>query len=643
MLPSEEGLSTLIQAFADGIMPDPELTVSEWADRFRYLSPKASAEPGLWKTSRTPYLRGILDALSPESPVERITFTKSAQVGATEAANNFIGYIIDACPGPTLLVMPILELCKRNSRQRIDPLIEACPSLKRKIAPKKSRDASNTTFQKDFLGGTLVMTGANSSTGLSSMPCRYVMLDEVDRYPDDVDGEGDPVELAIKRTETFSRKKIFELSTPTHEGRSKIQKSFEVTDQRRYFVPCPECGHFQHLKWIQLKWENKDPTTVYYQCEQCPAKWKESDKAWFLPRGEWRSTSTGLDPKHIGFHINGLYSPLGWGSWEKLVRQWLAIRGDVNKLKSFINTVLGETFKDKSEAPNWKRLYDRREQYTIGTLPNGAKVLTAGADVQRHGIFVEVKAWGLDSENWSIDWLYFEGDTSTETPWKKLDALLSRRFSLDGGGNVLIKNLAIDTGYNTKMVYQWCRRYPISRVLPIKGVSGQTVPLSTPKSVDVGAAGKTLKRGLRVIRVAVDMLKTELYGWLNLESPTDEVKASEGFPPGFCHFPQYDQEFFEQLTAERIVEKSFRGFKSFVWEKTRERNEALDCSVYNRAASIFLAIDRMTENDFMELDDTNMNGESQSQATSSQEKEAPGTFRKPSDPPGIIRRKSTWI
>src|SRR5688500_3206167 len=224
-------------AARQGARPDPLLTVSDWADEFRVLSTRASAEPGPWRTSRTPYLREIMDCLSPASPIERVVFMKGAQIGATECGNNWIGYIIHQAPGPLMAVQPTVEMAKRNSKQRIDPLVEESEVLKRLVRDPRSRDSGNTILSKEFPGGVLVMTGANSAVGLRSMAARYLFLDEADGYPGDVEGEGDPVNLALARTRTFARRKIFLASTPSVTGLSRIEAAFEASDQRRYWVP----------------------------------------------------------------------------------------------------------------------------------------------------------------------------------------------------------------------------------------------------------------------------------------------------------------------------------------------------------------------------------------------------------------------
>jgi len=302
------------EAFDRGLRPDPLLKVSEWADQHRRLSGKGAAEPGPWRTSRTPYLREIMDCLSPSSPYERVVFMKGAQVGATETGNNWIGYVIHHAPGPMLAVLPTGEMAKRNSRQRIDPLIEDSEVLSSLVKPARARDSGNTVLTKAFQGGVLAMTGANSAVGLRSMPVRYLFLDEVDGYPGDIDGEGDPVALAEARTRTFARRKVFIVSTPTVKGVSRIEREFEASDQRRYFVPCPHCGHFQWLEFERLRWDKGRPETAHYLCAECEGHIQEHHKTRMLEAGEWRATAASEQgsEKTAGFHISSLYSPIGW-------------------------------------------------------------------------------------------------------------------------------------------------------------------------------------------------------------------------------------------------------------------------------------------------------------------------------------------
>jgi phage terminase large subunit GpA-like protein len=345
-----DGAAEVRKSWLAGLAPGPTLTVSEWADRHRILSSRASSEAGPYRTARTPYMREIMDALGPGSVLRRIVFMKAAQIGATEAGNNWIGFCIHQVPGPFLAVQPTVDLAKRLSQQRLDPLIEESPELRERVAPSRSKDSGNTILAKRFPGGQLVLTGANSAVGLRSMPARWVFLDEVDAYPGDVDGEGDPIQLAEARTNSFGhRAKLFLASTPTLAGLSRIEREYELSDQRRYFVPCPHCGALQWLQFQRLRWDKGKPETAQYVCEHCEAAIEERFKTQMMAEEHgacWQATADedtcdkAAAAGIAGFHINALYSPLGWLSWAEIARKWEEAKGNEAAFKTLKNTIL---------------------------------------------------------------------------------------------------------------------------------------------------------------------------------------------------------------------------------------------------------------------------------------------------------------
>lgn len=585
------------EGFNAGLKPDPLLNISEWADKYRVLSQKASAEPGKWRTSRTPYLKEIMDCLSPYSGIERVVFMKGAQIGGTEVGNNFLGYIVHLSPGPVMLVMPTVDGAKRTSKTRIDPMFAAIPELKGVISERRSKDASNTTLMKEFQGGVLVLTGANSAIGLRSMPVRYIFLDEIDAYKGDVEGEGDPVNLAIKRTSTFNRRKIFMVSTPTIQSVSRIEYEYEQSDQRHYMVPCPYCNKRQSLKWKQIHWENNDPQTAVYICEHCGGIIEEHLKTWMLENGVWKKSNP--SSKIAGFHLSSLYSPVGWFSWADAVKQFLDAKNKDNLLKVWVNTVLGETWLEKGEAPEWQILFDKREDYQQELVPSGGLFLTAGADVQKDRIECEVVAWGKKRESWSVGYFIINGDTAREDVWNELTEFSRRYFEHSSGAMLPISRFAIDSGFATQQVYNWVRKQPLNFAMAVKGTDSGVTPLGLPTKVDLNINGKKLRRGAKVWTVGTSILKSELYQFLRLTQNEDE-----SFPAGYCHFPKYDSEYFKQLTAEQLVTKIVRGYQKREWQKTRERNEALDCRVYARAASISFGIEQFSETKWRNLEKT---------------------------------------
>lgn len=594
-----------IDFIAEGLKPDPILTVSQWADKHRVLSQVSAAEPGRWRTDRTPYLREVMDNLSSTSPIQEIVYMKGTQVGGTECGNNWTGYVIDHVPGPMMWVLPRVEDAKRNSKIRLAPLIESSDRLRDKVRDARSRDSGNTLLQKEFPGGMLALTGANSGAGLRSMPVRYVFFDECDAYPGDVEGEGDPIDLAKKRTDTFAgKKKLLYVSTPTIEGRSKIEFLYNQSDQRKYYVPCPECGHMQWFQWDRFHWEKGKPETVYYSCEneECGREIRNWEKTKMLAGGEWRATSEAKDSKVIGYHLSGLYSPVGWLSWDDCVRQWEKAHypaRNIEKLKTFVNTVLGETWKDKGEAPEWEKLYKRRESYETNSVPNHVCFLTAGVDIQADRIEIEIVGWGRNKRSWSIDYRIFEGDTTKldSECWIELQSTLGEVWTKENGAELEIKRMGVDSGWNTSNVYSWVRKFPITKVFALKGKDTQDVILNQGSLVDIKKGRRRLRNATKVFTVGVSTLKQELYGWLKQEAP----EPGEPEPYGYCHFPEYNEEHFKRLTSETLETKWVKGRKKYEWVADG-RNEQLDCRVYARAAASFFGMDRFKDAKWTQLE-----------------------------------------
>lgn len=576
----QDGGKVYQSAFFDGLKPDPDYTVSQWADAHRMLSQKAASEPGRWRTSRTPYLREIMDCLSPSSPVEEVVFMAGAQVGKTETGQNWLGFIIHHAPGPVMMVQPTTDTAKRVSKQRIAPMVEESPVLRDRISDNRSRDGTNAMLSKEFPGGVLIITGANSAVGLRSMPVRYLFLDEVDGFPQDVDGEGDPIRLAEKRTTTFSRRKIYKCSTPTVKETSRIEREYLASDQRRFFVPCPDCGHMQWLKWGQIKWVDNKPETTAYACEECGILIPENKKSWMLERGEWRSTAPENGYRVAGFHLSSLYSPLGWKSWASIVREFLEAKGDASLLKTWVNTVLGESFEEEYSAKlSADGLAERREMYTQS--PDEVLVLTAGVDVQDNRLAISVWGWGEGEEAWVISHQEIYGDPSRPELWKQLDSVLTADYEHESGAKLKIDVAAIDSGgHFTSEVYAFARERA-NRVIAVKGQSQKNKPvIGKPTKVDINFRGQVLKSGGQVYPVGSDTAKGTIYA---------RMKNTEK-GPGYIHFHGgLDDEYFAQLTSEKQVVRFVRGFATREWvKKARARNEALDCAVYAYAALQYL-------------------------------------------------------
>lgn len=568
------------QAYAAGLEMESELTVSDWADEFRVLTSETSAETGPWRTARTPYLRVPMDVLGPSHPAQRIVLMKGAQIGGTELINNWLGYIIHRTPAPALMVYPTIETARKVSKQRLAPMIAATPVLRDRVAESRSRDAGNTMFVKEFEGGLLMMTWANSGAGLRSMPVRFLLCDEVDEYPGDVDEQGDPLALAEKRTTTFPRRKVVIVSTPTLRGISRIEREFLLSDQRRYFIPCPRCGHMDYLLFRIGGWRgeegthhhihfaDRDPATACMRCAKCSYLAPEHEKTAMLARGEWRPTAVG-DGRTVGFHLSGLYSPVGWKSWAECVDEFLKVKDDTFRLKGWVNGVLGETWEEKGETVSPGSLLGRRERYA-SEVPTGVGVLVAAVDVQADRLECVVKGYGVGEESWLIAFVQFHGDPGHEEVWLELDRFLLGTFTHDSKREVKISCVAVDSNYQTEQVYKFCKARLDRRVFPVRGGSERGREI-------VGRPSIHNRYHVKMFTLCVDTAKDVIYSRLRIEAPG----------PGYMHLLEgtADDEYIEQLTAERAIRKYVKGRGSVrQWIKIRDRNEALDLEVYALAA-----------------------------------------------------------
>jgi len=557
-------------AWRRGIRPEPPIAVSEWADSHRML-PHTAAEPGRWRTARTPYLREIMDTLSTGCPFERVVMMKGAQTGGTEAGLNWLGYIVHNAPGLVMLVQPSLDMVRRNTVTRIDPLISASHVLRELVSAPRSRDAGNSLFRKSFPGGQLVMTGANSAIGLRSTPVRYLFLDEVDGYPGDADGEGDPVALAIQRTATFrGRRKILMVSTPTLKGHSRIEAAFLESDQRYYYVPCLHCGTMAPITWSRIRWPEGQRQEAYLACEACGGIHYEHEKPRLLEAGRWKATAEG-DGRTAGFHLSALYSP--WETWAEISIEHGKVGKDPPRLQVWVNTKLGESWEDQAgDTVPADPLMSRREDWGE-LLPEGVAILTAGVDVQGDRLELQVLGWGCDEECWVIDYRVIWGDPSGPRVWADLDMALSMTYGhRKAVPDLDVRAVAVDTGgHHTKAAYEFCRTRLSRRVWAVKGRGGPGIPVWPRRPT------RSNKGRIPLFVIGVDAVKDAVYARLRLSEPG----------PGGIHFSRrLDADYFRQLTAERVVTRFDRGRPIRSWRTKRdgERNEALDTFVYASAA-----------------------------------------------------------
>jgi terminase, large subunit len=575
--------------------PPKKMTLSEWADSYAYLSAESSAEGGRWHT--LPYQKGIMDAIT-NPKIEQISVMKSARVGYSKILNHVAAFHIHQDPCPIMIVQPTIEDAQGYSKEEIAPMLRDTPCLKGVVSEAKSKDGANTILQKQFPGGSLSLVGANSPRGFRRVSRRVVLFDEVDGYPPSAGTEGDQIKLGIRRTEYYWNRKIVAGSTPTVKDFSRVERMFLQGDQRRYFVPCPDCGHMQYLKWANMKWRDDDPDTASYCCESCGVWIPAAKKRWMVERGEWRPTAPG-NGKHVSFHIWAAYSYSPNASWSTLVEEFLDAKNDAEQLKTFVNTVLGETWEDEYASKVGADALSERsadEKYKQGVVPAEALLLTVGCDTQDDRLSLSVWGWGREEQGWLIDRVKIYGDPSRKEVWKQLDEIVQTPYESEDGRELKPMVVAIDSGgHHTSEVYQYARERQSLGVVAIKGMSTKNKPpIGKASKVDLNASGKTLKRGAQVFPVGSDTIKSLLFGRLK----HNDVGA------GYLHFyPTVDKDYFEELTAEKQILRFRNGFPERIWvKKSSARNEALDELVYAYAAlnRVYQIKDRRTLWDQME-------------------------------------------
>lgn len=613
------GARDLIHADADALVAEvlrefarPAIvqTVTEWAEANIVLSAKDSAEPGPYRASRTPYALQPMDDLSTHSRVEEVVLMWGAQTGKTRVGSNWLGYLVDTNPGPVMIVQPTIDMAKRYSRQRLAPMIEESAALRRKVRENRSRDDANTTLLKEFAGGFMAVAGANSAAGLRSMPVRDLFLDEVDGYPLDVDGEGDPCMLAEARQSTFSRRKRLRTSTPTTRDASRIEAAYLAADRNRYHVPCPHCGERQVLEWGAdkawgIKWDRlpdgaPDPASVRYVCRLNGCEIREHHKASMLPGGQWIAEHPGAAGGRVrSYHLSSLYAPLGMLKWSELANEWhkaMAAKrnGDSSLLRVFINTRLAETFEEQGDRADEHALKRRAESYPLRTVPHGGLVLTAGVDTQGDRLEAYAWAWGRGEEAWLVDHQVIYGDPALAesepgSPWARLTEWRRLPFTHANGARMCLTACGVDSGgHHTEMVYRYASRHRAEHVLATKGASQAGKPLiGKPSAVEVNHHGRKIKTGAQFWIIGPDTGKDLLYGRYQVQQAG----------PGFVHtsnaLPGY---VWEQLTAERVVTKYLKGHPKREWVKPNgKRNEALDCAVIALAMAAWVGVPRHTE------------------------------------------------
>lgn len=562
------------------------MSVSEWADTYRQL-PADAAEPGQWRTSRTPYAKEIMDAFT-DNRIHRVVVKSAAQVAKTEILLNVIGRFAHLDPCSILLVNPTIEMSQDFSKARLSRMIQdtkvLTPLFYGKGENAKTRDSNQTILSKFFAGGRLVLGGANSPAGLASRPIRILLCDEVDRFPISAGSEGDPVDLAAKRQTTFWNYKMGLFSTPTNEGASRIDVEYLTGTQEEWQHQCPNCGEYHALDYRQMQVDyteqkNDNDTKsvivkkVLWRCPDCGFEFDERTIK-TAPQKYVAQNPDAVANRIRSFWLNGFSSP--WLTWAGIMREWLEAQGMPTREAVVYNTRFGLSYKLAGEYDDEKVFLARREEYDA-ELPDGVLLLTAAVDVQKNRLEYEITGWGFDEECWGICRGVIMGEPTELETWKNLDLVLDREFHFFNGSSLKISRTFIDSGYSTQAVYNYCNANMHKQRFPIKGKGGAGLPLLYQYT--------NPKRSAAVLTIlGVDDGKQEIFARLGVEN----VGAQ------YFHFPLddgvfgrrgYDSIYFKQLISERRITRKVSGIIVTAWEPVMEhiRNESLDLRVYNLA------------------------------------------------------------
>lgn len=588
-------VSRLNSAIADAVAsmrPPANLTVTEWAEQHRRLSPESSAEPGPWRTSRTPYLREPMDAFT-DPKVRRIVMVAASQVGKSELELNVIGYIMDEDPGSILFIHPTTIDAKEFSKLRVAPMIRDCPTLRQKVAAPKSRDSGNTVLQKTYPGGILTMCGSTEAHALASKPIRYVLGDERDRWALSAGTEGDPWSLAMARQTTFYNAKAVEVSTPTVKNASAIEASYAEGTMERWKTRCPHCGEYHEIRWEDIRYEydvtevNRKKAykikNIWYVCPDCACVSLETDMKRAPSR--WEADNPAAYEHGVrSFWLNAFVSQ--WASWESIILKFLNAVGNTRRLQVVYNTCFGQLWEDRGDLEDEDSLMSRREDYGVDDngdpieLPDGVLALTAGVDTQDDRFEYEIVGHGHFGETWGIEKGIVMGRPDDEATWAKLDEMVfDRVFRFrDGIGLRMTMSFVDEGGHFTQSVRDQCRKRIGKRVFCIKGMPGPDKPYTgPPKKMKIIVNQRTIGTCWQY-QIGVDSGKQVIMDNLGIKEPGSK----------YCHFPKrddYGPGYFAGLLSERLEYDASKK-QPWTWKKIpgHERNEALDCRNYAMAA-----------------------------------------------------------
>jgi phage terminase large subunit GpA-like protein len=600
---------------ADGLRPPPPLAPSQWAAE-NLIVPDGPLAGRPFDLSLTPYLAEPLDMLGPDSPVNEIAAMKSAQTGFTLLLIAILGHLVDRAPCRAMVIQPTADAVAEFNREKLDPAIKASAALKRKVATQTSRSSEgSTTYSKKFAGGSVTLAIATSAADLRSKTVRVLLRDEIDQYPDDLDGQGDPLEISDGRLISFLASgewKKADISTPTIKGASKIERRYEAGDQRRWHVPCSSCGsEFVFEFGPNFRFETTFPHRAYYVAPCCGSIVAHHDKLALIRQGRWIAGSArpGAFPS---YHLDALSSP--FVPWDEIAKAFVAAGDDPARLKTFRNLWLGLPFEIRGDAPDHVRLMERREDgVPRGHVPPQGLLLVAAADVQMRGIWVEVVAFAPDRQSWVVDAFYCDG--STEAPGSLNEAAdsgnaftlmlhrtLGREFPDAFGRMRRLDALGVDSGYRSHVVYATVRNnqrlHPMSGQEIVYALDGRDgwgkPPIGAPTLVDIDFAGHRVRKGCKLWPVGTWPLKGAFYADLRKDGLRSGAEID---PPGFCHFATWlDEAYFRQLTAEYLAEETYKGRARKFWKiRASERdNHWLDCRVYAMALGEHLGLSALT-------------------------------------------------
>jgi phage terminase large subunit GpA-like protein len=569
------------ETFADWIYeslkvlkPPESLTVTQWADKYRVLDAKTSAEPGQWDTARTPYLKGIMNSFK-DVDIEEIAFVKPTQVGGTECLNNIFGYIVCQDQSPTLIVYPTLTLAEYTSKNRLSPLIKNSPEINKHAKPDDSK-----ILELQFDGMYAVLSGANSPASLASMPIRYLLMDEVDKYPKNSGKEADPISLARERTKTFAfNKKILMTSTPTL-ATNYIWQAWENADsQLKYYVPCPHCKEYQDFKFPQIKWAKnlKDPdfikNSAYYKCAKCGGVINDSHKPAMLKSGEWQYIKN-EGKRKTAFHLNALYSP--WLTFGDVAYEFIKAKDDPDTLMNFVNSWLGEPWEQKETSMKANIILDRQSNYEENVVPDEAIILTGGVDVQKNSYFYTIRAWGAYQTSWNIS----HGQVYS---FDDIEFVMNQVYQSKSGKSFQVNLCAVDSGYNTDDTYSFCA---INQewAIPVKGSSRQLLSRYQISKID---KDNSIANGMRLYIVDGGQYKDTIAGRMRRENGKGSWMVFNG-----C-----DEDYANQICSEEKVMEKKGGQSVFVWKPKKQGvdNHYLDCEIYAYLCADLLHVRTFTD------------------------------------------------